>query len=147
YDYTLVSATPSVASNMNGSNRLLFSSLTDKGVVVSYFSASLATSRIGVVDKDTAILPGTELRNDTILITQSYSSENTVLHLHSGSISYDGGNSWNDLPNMPTPYFQGSSRVQFQSAITDTNGSVILVGTPVNVNPHGLVYSSDGGSS
>lgn len=142
--------TTEISFDMAGSNRKLFSFYVGDKWLIQYYDGLATSTKSALVSEGGVI--SNEIAGglgDDSIMTQSYMSNDVVLRLHSGTVTTDGGLTWTPLPNMPSPYYQGggTNRDEFQSAITNADGSVIVVGTSVSSNIHGLVYSINGGSS
>jgi hypothetical protein len=81
-----------------------------------------------------------------VLHTQSIQASDVAVNQYHPAITTDGGITWVPISGSPTRYGQVNPE-EFQSIITNDDGTQIVVGTANVLIPPGLVYSRDGGAS
>jgi len=81
-----------------------------------------------------------------VLHTQSIHSDNAAVNLYHQAITTDSGLTWTQISGSPLRYSQANPN-EFQSIITNADGTQIIVGTSDVLVPPGLVYSLNGGTS
>ena len=83
---------------------------------------------------------------NTVIQTKSTHAPSTVFNLYHQYMTTDSGASWREISGTANRFGQVDPD-QFQSIITNADGSQIVIGTYNVAIPPGLVYSLDGGAN
>jgi hypothetical protein len=83
---------------------------------------------------------------NVVLHTQSIHADNVAINQYHPFLTEDGGYTWTPISGSAGRYGQASPD-EFQSMITNADGTQIIIGTNDVLVPSGLVYSVDKGTS
>lgn len=138
-DLNIISYTPGY--------RYAFITKTSSGWLITFYGTSGQPISAIISSGGTTISDYIDLESgSTLLHTQSIHASNVAVNQYKPNITNDGGNSWVPITGSPTRYGQANPD-EFQSVITNDNGTQIIVGTSNVLIPPGLVYSINGGTS
>jgi PKD domain len=134
-------------NNQSGAQRLGFLTRTNAGWLFTFYQGSgngtsAKISSDGITMGDLALGDA----GNVVLHTQSIHSNDVATNLYHPFITKDDGTTWTQISGSPVRYGQANPD-EFQSIITNADGTQILVGTSDVLVPPGLVYSLNNGAS
>jgi len=138
---------PISVNNQSGANRLGFLTKTASGWVFTFYQGS-GNGTSAVLNSDGTIMSDFALGDsgNVVIHTQSIHADNVALNLYHPFITEDGGYTWTQISGSPGKYGQLNPN-EFQSMITNADGTQIIIGTDDVLAPPGIIYSLDKGTS
>jgi hypothetical protein len=140
-------ADPISVNNQSGASRLGFLTKTANGWVFTFYQGS-GEGTSAVITSDGTSMSDFALgeAGNVVIHTQSIHADDVAVNLYHPFITKDGGFTWTPISGSYGKYGQLNPD-EFQSIITNSDGTQIVIGTDDVLAPPGLSYSLDGGTS
>jgi len=142
----LLVGSPSQISEQSGAAHAGFLTKSADGWLFTFYATSFYGSSVQL-NSTASTASNLQLgqSGNTVIHTKSKNSPSTAVNLYHPYITNNNGSTWNAISGSPVRYGQADPN-EFQSIITNSDGSQIVVGTNVN-SGNGLVYSDNSGAT